>query len=276
MNRKKYSYLIAVFTALLIAACTAGKYEVVSSQLTVVNPNQNILGDKPYIAVIRFQSTFSVEGSTTVVPNVELTQLGSRMRGGDTAAIPASIGFKSYPIVARFSKEEVTEQGKNPTIYGTIIVGMEEDLAGEDQVREAVLDTARVLEESLARHIELGAWNRGLGLGVALNDISADLTSDPDGGGCGLADTRVCTWFRERIGDDLIGRAFYAAVNIDAEYYEEVSHVLNVFSGRTWPGCDHESNPICYVRNETRTLDLTGENAGHYQISMSSTYQTGS
>lgn len=276
MKTNQRHILFILISVLFVAACTAGSYSLTMNRLTVVNPNQNVLGDKPYIAVIRFQSTFSVAGSTVVQPNVELTQLGRRMKSGDSAAIPASIGYKNYPIVARFSREEVVDEGKNPTVYGTIVVALEEDIVGGGTVSDSILDTASVLEESLERHVAQGSWSLGLGFGQALQNVSADLISDQDGGGCGLFDTRACSWFRDRIGDDLVGRAFYAAVNIDAAYFAELSDLFEVFGGGEWPGCNHTSNPICYVRSESRTLDLTGEGNGHYRVSMTSDFDTGS
>lgn len=275
MNNKKRNFVVGLLSSLFIIACTAGGYTVNTNQLTVVNPNQNILGDKPYVALIRFQSTFGRANSTIVTTNVEMTQLGRRMKSGDTADIPASIGFNRYPVVARFSRDEVVNQGKSPTIYGTIVIGMEEDIVGGSLVADAIRDTASVLEESLSRHVEApDSWGIGLGLGTVLQDVSNDLTSSSNGGGCGLFDTRACSWFKERIGDDLVGRAFYAAINIDAEYYNSLSALFDVFGGGQWPGCDHNSNPICYVRTENRTLDLTGEGQGHYRVNMVSEFTT--
>lgn len=267
MKNRLYPILGVAGLAGLLIACAVTTFSMKANRLTVISPNQGVLGDKPYLGSIQFRSTFGVAGSTAVTTNTTLTVLNNHMKSGDSVAIPDSIGLNDFGSISVITKADVVERNYHPSIMGVIYVAMEKDIVGEDQVRAALNQRAADLQSLLTQFVEPGAWYNGLGLGLALQNVSAGLKGQT--GGCGLFDTRLCHWFTGWIGDDVIGQGMAIFVNIDNSYFTEISGTLSALSD-AWPQCSDTNTPICPVQNGTYTIDLNAPGDGHYALQATS------
>jgi hypothetical protein len=175
--------------------------------------------------------------------------------------------LNDFGTVGLVNKNDVENGVSHPMIAGIIYVAMEEDLVGKDQVSSALKQRATDLQSLLQQHVETGEWFQGLGLGLALQNVSDGLKSTT--GGCGLLDTKLCHWFTGLIGDDLIGQGMSIFVNIDNAYFQEVADKIAVFSSE-WPLCSDTNTPICPLQNSSFVIDLNAPGDGHYSLQATS------
>lgn len=271
------SFASAAVVVTTLCACVLGMFSVKASRLTVVGRSDTLRGDEPYLGMIRFRSQFGTPGSTDILVLDELRTLGDQVRPGSSVAIPDDVGDVEVGPASPVSREDA-DKGIQPGLGGVIYIAMEEDHGGKDAVRNTLRDTAERLRKVLEKHVEQATWS-DLALPLALAKADAELASGTGDGRCGLLDTRLCKFFKSRLGDDFIGRAVAIYVDIEDAYFQELLPIWqNVAASvqQQWPGCDDISKPICPIGTRSQVLSLDDPGDGSYRLSLEATFDTGS
>jgi hypothetical protein len=248
-----------------LLACVYGGFTVSATRLTVVKKNDVPRGDEPYLASIRFRSTYGDTGSTHVEVEDSLKTLGSQVRPGHSVSLPSEIGVKTFGTIAALDEADIAE-GRSPGMGGVLYVMMEEDHAGKDQVRKTVRARAETLRELLVENVEKVKWSK-LALPLSLNAINDGLKKEGGGEACGLMGKPFCGLIA-RIGDDFIASNGVIYVSITQPYFETLEagwkRAAAVFH-QEWPGCGSLDTPVCPVQSESHLLEFHGKDA-FYQL----------
>ena len=259
-------------TCATIAACTTGYASIRASRLLVVDRNDTLRGDEPYLGAIQWASIYGEPESTRVTVYDALTSLGSQVRPGESRSVPEEVGAAPFGLVSVLSRDDVEREGHSPGIGGVIYVALEEDHGGRSQVRERLHEVAAELEEILVEHVEQETWDR-FAVPLTLQAIQEGL-SDGEPGSCGILNSRACRWFRGRLGDDFIGQATLIYVGVDQPYFDVLVPTWRAAAGlsrATWPECGDAVSPVCPVVGGTHELQLGGGD-GEYRLTTTLTF----
>ncbi|MDX1692757.1 MAG: hypothetical protein R3208_03260 [Ketobacteraceae bacterium] len=258
---------------LLAGGCgETGEFSMQPTSLRIVDTDDSGSwfdpADEPYIGIIHFQGFFSNPDSVTVTTNTDLTTLSTSAGEGDIISLISEFSDHSFGSLFTTTSEQLND-GAGIWVAGAIYIGVDHDNPGKGNVRDAIVDIADALEDSLRVHIGGGSWGiLGDGFWEALQNVMADLDEGNDGGGSG--------WFTRMIADDLVGTGIFLHMGIEQDFYDDLLPIWEAVAaseGVEFFGCENGQVSICPMQTTSKVLHLNEtDSEGDYRLTVTSTF----
>lgn len=255
-------------------------HHVRAARIKVISA-QGSSGDRPYLAVINFQSTFGSSNSTSVEFVDHLDILPTTPPGQSAVVTVGNYPAQGVRVVSTAGNPDASVP-----IVGQFVLAMESDDVGWDPVggggvRDRMYGVRACLEEQLDIHVANGQWGeQGISGLLAIGDVAAAVRSKADEGPCEVpteaaAPATITQKALDR--DDRIGTAVTLLLGISESDYESLQNLAaspwvdNEIACETplaqavGPGQPSLYFSICPFGNRTLTFPFIGANA-HWEL----------